>query len=108
MYYLVNVLDDASSSNPEDERAAVDAFNDELQAKGYRVFAAGLTAPDEATVIDNRSGHPMVTDGPFLESNEHVAGLWIWEVPDEAVALDLAQQASRACNRRIELRRALD
>jgi hypothetical protein len=46
----------------------------------------------------------MVTDGPFLESKEYLAGLWIIEAADLDVALKLATEGSKACNRKIEVR----
>jgi hypothetical protein len=50
---------------------------DRLRAEGHWVFAGGLAAPSSATVIDNRGGEAMFTDGPFLESKEYLAGFWI-------------------------------
>ena len=41
------------------------------------------------------------------ESTEYVAGFWVIDAPDDATALDLAADASGACNRRVELRRFL-
>jgi hypothetical protein len=46
----------------------------------------------------------VFTDGPYLESKEYVGGLWIIEAPDLDVALRLAAQGSKSCNRRVELR----
>ena len=79
-------------------------FNDRLQAEGHWVFAGGLASPNTATVIDNRDGAAMFTDGPFVESKEHVAGFWVIEAPDLDVALKLAAAGSKACNRRVEVR----
>ncbi|MEU4221852.1 YciI family protein [Actinoplanes sp. NPDC026623] len=104
MQYLVSVIDDSAGLATPEEEAATDAFNDRLQAGGYWVFAAGLAAPSSATVIDNRGGQPMFTDGPFLESKEHLAGFWILEAPDLDVALKLAAEGSRHCNRKVEVR----
>jgi hypothetical protein len=105
MQYLVSVIDDGTNSGTEAEMVAVSAFNrDRLQAEGHWVFAGGLAAPSAATVIDNRGGEPVFTDGPFLESKEHVAGLWVIEAPDLDVALKLAAEGSKACNRRLEVR----
>jgi len=59
---------------------------------------------DTATVIDNRGEEAVVTDGPFLESKEYLVGFWIIEAPDLDVALKLAAEGSKACNRKIEVR----
>ena len=102
--YLISVLNDSSELATDEEMAAIDVFNDRLQAEGHWVFAGGLGAPSTATVIDNRGGQAVLTDGPFLESKEHVAGFWILEAPDLDVMLKLATEGSRACNRRVEVR----
>ena len=104
MQYLVSVIDDTAGLATRDEEAAIDVFNDRLQAEGHWVFAGGLAAPGSATVIDNRGGEAMITDGPFLESKEYLAGFWIMEAPDLDVALKLAAEGSKACNRKIEVR----
>ncbi|WP_448002388.1 YciI family protein [Agromyces bauzanensis] len=107
MQYLVSVIHDKLELAPANEMAAIDAFNDRLQAEGHWVFAGGLGFPDTATVIDNRNGQAMITDGPFLESKEYLAGFWIIEAPDLDVALKLAAEGSKACNRKVEVRPVL-
>jgi hypothetical protein len=104
MQYLVSVIHDAPGLATPDEMAAIDVFNDRLQAEGHWVFAGGLAAPSSATVIDNRGEEAMVTDGPFLESKEYLAGFWIMEAADLDVALKLAAEGSKACNRKLEVR----
>jgi hypothetical protein len=104
MQYLVSVIHDAASLATPEEDAAIDVFNDRLQAEGHWVFAGGLAAPSTATVIDNRGEEAMVTDGPFLESKEYLAGFWIIEAADLDVALKLAAEGSKACNRKVEVR----
>jgi hypothetical protein len=104
MHYLFSVIDDKTESGTPEEQAAIDVFNNQLQADGYWVFAGGLNAPSTATVIDNRGGAAMVADGPFVETKEHIAGFWIIEAPDLDVALKLATEGSTACNRRVEVR----
>ena len=104
MQYLVSVIDDTACLATPEETAAIDAFNDRLVAEGHWVFAGGLASPSAATVIDNRGEEAMFTDGPFLESKEHLAGLWIMEAADLDVVLKLAAEGSKACNRKIEVR----
>jgi hypothetical protein len=84
--------------------AAINAFNEGLVAEGHWVFAGGLSSPSTATVIDNRGGEAMFTDGPFVESKEYLAGFWVMEAPDLDVALKLAAAGSKACNRKVEVR----
>ncbi len=104
MQYLVSVIDDRTGSATPEEMAATRAFNEQLAAEGHWVFAGGLAAPSSATVIDNRGDSPLLVDGPFVETKEHLAGFWVIEAPDLDVALALAAGMSRACNRRVEVR----
>ena len=104
MRYLVSVIDDKTNSGTPSEMAAIGVFNDRLEAEGHWVFAGGLADPGAATVIDNRDGAAVFTDGPFVESKEYLAGFWIIEAPDLDVALKLAAEGSKACNRRVEVR----
>jgi len=104
MQYLVSVINDTAGLATPDEQAAIDVFNEWLQAVGHWVFAGGLAAPSSATVIDNRGGEAVFTDGPFVESKEYLVGFWIIEAADLDVALTLAAEGSKACNRKIEVR----
>jgi hypothetical protein len=104
MQYLVSVIDDTAGLATPDEEAAIDVFNDRLKTEGHWVFAGGLATPSSATVIDNRGEEAMFTDGPFLESKEYLIGFWIIEAADLDVALKLAAEGSKACNRKIEVR----
>ena len=104
MQYLVSVIHDNAGLATPDEMAAIDVFNDRLPAEGHVVFAGGLAAASSATVIDNRGEEAMVTDGPFLESKEYLVGFWIIEAADLDVALKLAAEGSKACNRKVEVR----
>ena len=104
MRYLVSVIDNTTGLATPEEEAAIDVFNDQLQADGHWVFAGGLGGPATATVIDNRGDEAVFTDGPFVESKEYLAGFWIMEAPDLDVALKVAADGSKACNRKIEVR----
>jgi hypothetical protein len=104
MQYMVSVIDDTAGLATTDEMAAIDVFNDRLKADGHWVFAGGLGSPSNATVIDNRDGESVFTDGPFLESKEYLAGFWIIEAADLDVALKLAAEGSQHCNRKVEVR----
>jgi hypothetical protein len=108
MQYLVSVIDDRTNSATQEEYDAVDVFNEQLQADGHWVFAGGLASPEATTVIDNRRGAGTFTDGPFIESKEYLAGFWVMEAPDLDVALKLAAEGSKACNRRVEVRPFLE
>ncbi|WP_155371081.1 YciI family protein [Catellatospora vulcania] len=102
--YLISVLHDSTELATDEEMAAIDVFNERLQAQGHWVFAGGLASPESATVVDGRHGEPIFTDGPYLESKEYIVGFWIIEAADLDVALRLAADGSKHCNRRVELK----
>jgi hypothetical protein len=102
--YLLSVIHDQTELASGDEMAAIDVFNDKLESDGHWVFAGGLGAPATATVIDNRGDEAVFSDGPFVESKEYLAGFWVIEAPDLDVALKLATEGSKACNRKVEVR----
>jgi hypothetical protein len=104
MQYLISVIEDGTELAPAGELAKVQAFNERLRAQGYWVFAEGLADPSTATVIDARGEEPVLSDGPFLESKEFLGGFWIIEAPHLDVALKLAVEGSKVCNRKVELR----
>jgi len=101
---MISVIDDGTGITSPAVDDAIDVFNDRLRAEGHWVFAGGLAVPGTATVIDNRGEEALVTDGPFLESKEYLAGFWVVEAPDLDVALALAADGSRSCHRKVEVR----
>jgi len=107
MRFLFAVIDDRSNSASKDEMAAIDAFNDKIESAGQRVLAAGLVAPSDAILIDNRNGHKSIETGTRAITTDYMAGFWIIEAPSDEVATELAFEASASCNRRIEVRRFL-
>ena len=108
MQFFISVIDDKPNSGTDEEMAAIDVFNDKLQADGHWVFAAGLGGPASAIVIDNRAGAGLVTQGPWVESREFVSGFWVIEAADLAAAQELATEGSNACNRKVEVRPFLE
>ena len=104
MRFLISVIDNLSNSATPAEMTEINKFNDSLRANNQFVFAWGLQAPETATVIDNRDGANTETGKPLFDSKEHYSGLWIIEAADAATAKKLAFEASKACNRKVELR----
>jgi hypothetical protein len=102
--FLISVIDDLSNSGTPAEMTAIDAFNDDLRANGHFIFAWGLEDPKKATVIDNRKDASISTGKPFFNSQENFSGLWLIEAESAEVAERLAHSASKACNRKVELR----
>ena len=101
---MIFVIDQQSRSATTNEISAIDEFNDSLRDNGHWVTAAGLTSPENAAVIDNRTGIPELHPGSAFKSDDFYSGFWIIEAGDADVAETLAIRASKACNRRVELR----
>ncbi len=72
-------------------------FNKELTQAGEFVNAQGLALPEEARVVRaGRTGAPEVTDGPFPEAKEFLAGFWIIDCDSKERAYELAARVSAA------------
>ena len=83
---------------------ATDEFNQKLQAAGQWVFGGGLEPASTATVVDASGGKVTTTDGPYVETKEHIGGFWVIDVPDLDAALALAAEGSEACMGAVEVR----
>ena len=70
-----------------DEMAAIDAFNDRLQATAIG-FSPAASARRARPPSSTTAGSAMITDGPFVESKEYLAGFWIIEAVDLDVVLE--------------------
>lgn len=104
MKFQISVIDSLANSGTSDEMVEIDKFNDRLRANGHWIFAWGLQEPESATVIDNRGGANLSTGKPLFDAKENFSGLWIIEAADLDTARKLAFDASKACNRKVELR----
>ena len=83
----------------------IDVLNEEMEAKRARLFAGGLRPAREAKSLRSQpDGKVLMTDGPFLETKEHVGGFWILEVADMDEALAWARKAVVACRAPVEVR----
>ena len=85
---------------PEDLKAHIEHMKDlyrELSASGELVAAEGLTGPSEAKIVRvGAVGNALVSDGPFAESKEFLAGYWVVDVPSAERAYQIAAKASSA------------
>ena len=88
-----------SEWKPEDLKAHIEfmhQFNREIMATGERVQAEGLAAPGEAKLVRAAADGSPITDGPFAESKEFLAGFWIIDVASPERAYELAAKVSLA------------
>ena len=104
MKFIIFVIDDLTNSGTPAEMVEINAFNDSLRANGQWIFAGGLSAPENASVIDNRAGAGIETGKPLFDAKENFSGFWLIEAESVEVAKDLAFAGSKACNRKVELR----
>ncbi|WP_240519685.1 YciI family protein [Amycolatopsis antarctica] len=101
-------------SNPEtpwtgsesDKQTLRDLFvlRDELVESGELLGSEGLLEPDSAKTVRIREGLPVVTDGPFVESKEHLAGYFLVDCVSEERAVEIAARNPIAATWAVELR----
>ncbi|HTQ11232.1 MAG TPA: YciI family protein [Fimbriimonadaceae bacterium] len=83
----------------------IDVLNEEMEAAGVRVFVGGLHSAREAKSIRSQpNGKVLVTDGPYLETKEHIGGFWVLEAADLSEALEWGRKAAVACRAPVEVR----
>ncbi len=82
----------------------VEALNQEMRDSGAWVFAGGLHPASTATVVRERDGEVITTDGPFAETKEQLGGFWVIKAPDLDAALAWARRATVACLAPVEVR----
>jgi len=83
----------------------IDVLNEEMQATGARLFAGGLRPVRDARSLRKQpDGKVLVTDGPYLETKEHVGGFWILEAANLEEAVEWGRKAVVACRAPVEVR----
>jgi hypothetical protein len=107
--YLMSVHGEDNPELPDDfdieqVYADVDKVNQEMMQKGAWVFGGGLHPSDTATVVRADGDEIVTTDGPYLESKEHIGGFWIIKAADLDEALAWAKKATVACRGPVEVR----
>jgi hypothetical protein len=114
MKYMLMMFGDAETMMEERSRewvsdmiAFMTGFNAELVKNGEMVAAEGLEVPSSAKTVNLVGDQVVVSDGPFAEAKEALAGFWIFDVADEARAVELAGKVV-VWARRVELRRVAD
>lgn len=76
---------------------------EEMKASGAWFFSGRLHDPDTATVVRVSGGDVVTTDGPFVESKEHIAGFYIIESPDLDAALSWAAKVTACIDAPLEV-----
>ena len=104
MRFIIFVIDDQHKPADGDEMKAIDAFNEGLQKNGNWIMAAGISAPVNATLIDNRHDRGEVKKTSLFSSDDFYSGFWIIQADNSEDAVEIAKAGSKACNRRVEVR----
>jgi hypothetical protein len=81
---------------------AIHALNDEMDAAGVTKFACGLGAAK--SLRSQNDGGVLITDGPYLETKEHIGGFWILECADMDEAVAWARKGVAAMRGQVEVR----
>jgi len=83
----------------------IDALNDEMRVAGARFFAGGLQQVSKAKSLRAQpDGKVIVTDGPYLETKEHIGGFWILDCASMEEAEEWGRRAVIACRAPVEVR----
>ena len=80
------------------------AYDDQLRAKGHFTGGEALQPPNTAMTLRYANGRVVVTDGPYVETKEHLGGFVLVEVKDRAEALELAKSSAMTRYGSIEVR----
>ena len=109
-YLVANYLPDDFDPSTVTEAMIeeIHALNRELIAAGVRKFACGISPAASAKTVRKQSdGKMLVTDGPYIETKEHMGGFWILEAADMNEALAWAHKGAIACDVPGEVRELL-
>jgi hypothetical protein len=109
-YLVANYLPDDFDPSTVTEAMIeeIHALNREMIAAGVRKFACGISpAANAKTVRKQSDGTVLVTDGPYLETKEHIGGFWILEAADMDEVLAWARKGSISCDAVGEVRELL-
>jgi hypothetical protein len=111
--YLLALYRDYAAPIPAEQTqqvwADVGALGERLTAAGAFVFQGGMNGgPESATVVRQSGDDFLITDGPYTETKEHLAGFWIINAADLDAALEWAKLTAAAQQRAIEVRPFFD
>jgi hypothetical protein len=103
-YFIAGYIPDDFDPSQMDPKAGekIHELNREMIAAGVRKFAGGLGATK--SLRKQKDGGVLVTDGPYLETKEHIGGLWILECKDMDEALAWSKKGVEAIGGQLEVR----
>ena len=104
MEYLLFVATDTEPEPPGDDGNTIEAWVDEGERRGIRKQGDPLRPPEDARTVRVRNGEVLVTDGPFTDSTEWIAGYDVIDCSDLDQAIDYVSRHPMARFGRIEIR----
>ena len=107
---IVKANKDSEAGILPDEKmlTAMGRYNEKLVNAGVMLAGEGLQASSKGARVKFSGGKQTVTDGPFTESKELVAGFWIWQVKSIAEAIDWLKKAPFENGEEVEIRRVFE
>ena len=105
--YLLTMWMGGTPAAPFDDQAVMDegeAWRQDLEARGLQVLGNALEGPETATTVRVRDGETLLTDGPFIETKEFIAGIDVVSCADRQQAIQLAAAHPIARYHTIEVR----
>jgi hypothetical protein len=102
------VREPMSDAQMQHSMVQINALEAEMKSAGALVLSARLTEPDTATVVRTSGGEVVTTDGPFVESKEHLGGFYLIEADDLDAALSWASKTTAIIGMPIEVRALRD
>ena len=103
-YALLIYSDWDTTGIPDEAREGWIEYARAAKEAGVLLAAEQLTGTDTATSVRVRGGQRLLTDGPFLETKEHLGGFFLIDVPDLDTALDWAARMPHATSGTAEVR----
>ncbi len=98
---------EAGTLPTEEQLATMGAYNEELVKAGVLLAGEGLRPSSEGARVSNTGGRRTVTDGPFAETKELIAGFWLIQVPSHEAAIEWASRVPLE-GQEIEVRRVAE
>ena len=88
--------------------AKMGKYNEELAKAGIMLAGEGLHASSKGARVKFSGGEQIVTDGPFAETKELIAGFWLWQVKSKEEAIEWLKRAPFDGGTEIEIRQVFE
>jgi hypothetical protein len=107
-YMLIHCIDETAEHGPAEDRPTFDAWLAEMEGRGVTLHGDRLRGTSDATTVQVRQHDVLVSDGPFAETKEQIAGYDVIECADLDEAIEVASKHPTAWMGTIEVRPILD